>query len=150
VNTIALVAPGIPLMELYCADVWLQGRLTGVNSHTHYSGDWLTLCFLLYITLGRPNRKPNFTTVGYHATRQYQVVSVSMEPFDHGYLVTSRVLHSNDGLRSNTSQYYAHSINEKSSSFAYSKCFGNMKADHHSHPSLSYLHTRYYNILRGP
>jgi hypothetical protein len=28
-----------------------------------------------------------------------------MEPFDHGYLVTTRVLHSNDGLQSNTSQY---------------------------------------------
>jgi hypothetical protein len=28
-----------------------------------------------------------------------------MELFDHGYLVTTRVLHSNDGLRSNTSQY---------------------------------------------
>jgi hypothetical protein len=32
-------------------------------------------------------------------------VSASMEPLDHGYLVTTRVLHSNDGLRSNTSQY---------------------------------------------
>jgi hypothetical protein len=29
-----------------------------------------------------------------------------MELFDYGYLVTTRVLHSNDGLRSNTSQYF--------------------------------------------
>jgi hypothetical protein len=28
-----------------------------------------------------------------------------MELFDHGYVVTTRVLHSNDGTRSNTSQY---------------------------------------------
>jgi hypothetical protein len=29
-----------------------------------------------------------------------------MDPFDYGYLVTTRVLHSNDRLRSNTSQLY--------------------------------------------
>jgi hypothetical protein len=34
------------------------------------------------------------------------VVSVSMELFDYGYLVMTRVLHSNDGLWSNTSQYF--------------------------------------------
>jgi hypothetical protein len=44
-------------------------------------------------------------TVGYHARNSTGVVSVSMETFDHGYVVTTRVLHSNDGPRSNTSQY---------------------------------------------
>jgi hypothetical protein len=63
------------------------------------------LCCLLYITLRRPNRKPGFATVGYQATRQYRVVSVPMETFDHGYVITTKVLHSNDGPRSNTPQY---------------------------------------------
>jgi hypothetical protein len=49
-----------------------------------------TLAFLLLVTMQRNNTG---------------VVSVSMELFDYGYLVTTRVLHINDGLRSNTSQY---------------------------------------------
>jgi hypothetical protein len=47
-----------------------------------------TLAFLMLVTMQRNNTG---------------VVSVSMELFDYGYLVTTRVLHSNDGLRSNTS-----------------------------------------------
>jgi hypothetical protein len=50
-----------------------------------------TLAFPLFVTMQR-----NSTGV----------VSVSMGIFDYGYLVTTRVLHSNDGLRSNTSQYF--------------------------------------------
>jgi hypothetical protein len=49
-----------------------------------------TLAFLLLVTMQRNNTG---------------VVSVFMELFDYDYLVTTRVLHSNDGLRSNTSQY---------------------------------------------
>jgi hypothetical protein len=44
-------------------------------------------------------------TVGYHACNSTGVVSVSMKLFDNGYVVTTRVLHSNDSPRSNTSQY---------------------------------------------
>jgi hypothetical protein len=47
-----------------------------------------TLTFLMLVTMQRNNTG---------------VVSVSMELFDYGYLVTTRVLHSNDSLRSNTS-----------------------------------------------
>jgi hypothetical protein len=49
-----------------------------------------TLAYLLLVTMQRNNTR---------------VVSVSMELFEYGYLVTTRVLHSNDGLLSNTSQY---------------------------------------------
>jgi hypothetical protein len=56
-----------------------------------------TLAFPLLVTMQRNNTG---------------VVSVSMELFDYGYLVTTRLLHSNDGLRSNTSQYVAGRINQ--------------------------------------
>jgi hypothetical protein len=49
-----------------------------------------TLAFLLLVTMQRNNTG---------------VVSVSMELFNYGYLVTTRVLPSNDGLQSNTSLY---------------------------------------------
>jgi hypothetical protein len=48
-----------------------------------------TLAFLLLVTMQRNNTG---------------VVSVFTELFDYGYLVMTRVLHSNDGLQSNTSQ----------------------------------------------
>jgi hypothetical protein len=54
-----------------------------------------TLAFLLLVSMQRNNAG---------------VVSVSMELFDYGYLVTTRVLHINDGLRSNTSQYIINCI----------------------------------------
>jgi hypothetical protein len=80
-----------------------------------------TLVYCLpFITLGCPNGNTGLTTVGpiatntglptigcyatntvgYHARNSTGVVIVSMEPFEHGYLVTTRMLHSNDGLRS--------------------------------------------------
>jgi hypothetical protein len=49
-----------------------------------------TLAFLLLLTMQRKNTG---------------VVSVSKGIFYCGYLVTKRMLHSNDGLQSNTSQY---------------------------------------------
>jgi hypothetical protein len=49
-----------------------------------------TLAVLLLVTMQRDNTA---------------VVSISMELFDYGYLVTTRVLHSNHGLRLNTSHY---------------------------------------------
>jgi hypothetical protein len=58
------------------------------------------------------------------ATRQYRVVSVSMELFDHGYVVTTRVLHSNDGLRSNTSHYLtAHTYVHLRTFHMFLRCF---------------------------
>jgi hypothetical protein len=62
-----------------------------------------TLALLKLVTIAT-------NTVGYHARNSTGVVSVSMELFDHDYLVTTRVLHSNYGLRSNTSQYHMHFI----------------------------------------
>jgi hypothetical protein len=50
-----------------------------------------TLVFLLLVTMERNNTG---------------MASVSMELFDYGYLVTTRVLHSNDGFRSNTYNMY--------------------------------------------
>jgi hypothetical protein len=50
-----------------------------------------TLAFLMLVTIQR-------NTTG--------VVSASMELFDYGYLVTTRVLHSNDGLQLNASHYH--------------------------------------------
>jgi hypothetical protein len=81
--------------------VWLR-RLTDAlipETQLTHSGsrDWLTktktraLCCLLYITLGRPDRKPGLPTVGcqatntglptvgYHRTNNTRVASVSME-----------------------------------------------------------------------
>jgi hypothetical protein len=52
-------------------------------------------------------------TVGYHACNSTGVVSISMELFNHGYVVTTRVLHSNNGPRSNTSQYYGGSWKDR-------------------------------------
>jgi hypothetical protein len=49
-----------------------------------------TLAFLLLVTM-------QWNNTG--------LASISMELFDYGYLVTTRVLHVNDGLRSNVSQY---------------------------------------------
>jgi hypothetical protein len=49
-----------------------------------------TLAFLLLVTMQSNNTG---------------VMSVSMELFDYDYLVATRVLHSNDGLRPNTAQY---------------------------------------------
>jgi hypothetical protein len=50
-----------------------------------------TLAFPLSVTMQRSNT---------------EVVSVSIGIFDYGYLVTTRVLHNNDGFQSNTSQYW--------------------------------------------
>jgi hypothetical protein len=49
--------------------------------------------------------QPTLNTVDCHARNSTGVMSVSMETFDHGCIVTTSVLHSNDGLRLNTSQY---------------------------------------------
>jgi hypothetical protein len=38
-----------------------------------------------------------------------------------------------------TSLFFVHSITERSISSTYSKCYGNLQAYHHSHPSLCYL-----------
>jgi hypothetical protein len=44
-------------------------------------------------------------TVGCYATNNTGVVGVSMEMFNYGCLAVTRVLHSNDGIRPDTSQY---------------------------------------------
>jgi hypothetical protein len=82
VNTKALVASSIPLSELHCADVSLPG-LTNEDLTPKVDGRGLrlarALCSILYITLGRPERKPGLPIVGCQATNNNGVASVSME-----------------------------------------------------------------------
>jgi hypothetical protein len=61
------------------------------------------MALLLLVTIATNTDLPTIgcyatSTVGYHARNSTGVVRVSMEPFDHGYLVRTRVLHINDGL----------------------------------------------------
>jgi hypothetical protein len=63
-----------------------------------------TLALLPLVTIATNSGLPTIgcyatNTVGYHARNSTGVVSVSVEPFDHSYLLTTRVLHSNDGIR---------------------------------------------------
>jgi hypothetical protein len=46
-------------------------------------------------------------TVGCYATKSTGVVSISMEIFNYCCLAPTRVLHSNDGIRPNTSHYFS-------------------------------------------
>jgi hypothetical protein len=66
-----------------------------------------TLALLPLVTIATNTGHPTIgcyatNTVGYHARNSAGVASVFMELFDHGYVVTTRVLHSNDDPRSNT------------------------------------------------
>jgi hypothetical protein len=128
VSTTALVASRIPLTELHCADVSLRVLTHALTPKTNWrrlipktdwrrltsETDWrrltpkadgrgLTnsaLCCLLYITLGRPDRKPGLPTVGCyatntghptvgcHATQQYRSGD-RIHVFDYGCLVTT-------------------------------------------------------------
>jgi hypothetical protein len=67
-----------------------------------------TLVLLPLVTIATNTGLPTIgcyatNTVGYHARNSTGVVGVSMELFDHGYVVTTGVLHSKDGPQSNTS-----------------------------------------------
>jgi hypothetical protein len=114
-NTLALVASWILLSELHCTDVSLrlltdEDWLTPKPDRRRLTR---ALCCLPRITLGRPNRKPGRSTVGCYATntllptlscyatktgrpnngcyvtKSTLVVSVSMEIFNYGCLVTA-------------------------------------------------------------
>jgi hypothetical protein len=66
------------------------------------------LCCLLYVTLGRPDRKPGLPTVGCYATNSRGVVSRSLPTVEESCVcmgVLNLRLPSNDGLQSDTSQY---------------------------------------------
>jgi hypothetical protein len=74
------------------------------NRSCVWGGPIENVALLMLVTIATNTDLPTIgcyatNTVGYHARKITRVVSVSMEPFDHGYLVTTRVLHSNDGLR---------------------------------------------------
>jgi hypothetical protein len=67
-----------------------------------------TLALLPLVTIATNTDLPTIgcyatNTVVYHARNSTGVVSVSMELFAHCYVVTTRVLRSNDRPRSNTS-----------------------------------------------
>jgi hypothetical protein len=103
------------LAELHCADVSLR-RLDWLLTHSD-SGDWLmktnskgrrtrtnfVYCLPPYNTVPATMETLAFLLLVAMQRNNTGVVSISMELFDYGYLVVTRVLHSNNGLWSNTS-----------------------------------------------
>jgi hypothetical protein len=115
------------LAELHCADVslrwqdwlltysdsgdWLtkinfRGRLTKTNSEGWRMRTNSVYCLLPYNTVPATMETLAFLLLVTMQRNNTGVVSVSVELFDYSYLVMTRVLHSNDGLQLNTSQYY--------------------------------------------